>query len=179
VAARQFFVDESFKRDYILCAAVVADDEINVARKFMRDLKPGNRDRLHMQSESRYRGRIISEFVQGAVVIEAHIFVGGRPSRTRSQRDIRTFCLEALASYAAANDGTRILVESCSQDKQDRDALTSVLAGEGALGRVRVDVDTPTSHELLWAADLIAWAYAANGNTRQAVGHLVTVHDLR
>ena len=179
MTACQFFADESFKKDYLLCAAVVSVRDISAARRAMRELKPNNRNRLHMKSESRCRDKIISEFLQRPAVSEAHIFIGGRPSRRHTQREIRTECLEALANYAAENDGTRILVESCSQDKQDRAALTGVLAAKGALSRVRVDVDKPTSHELLWAADLIAWVYAAGGAGRRAIASLITVHDLR
>jgi hypothetical protein len=176
--ATELFVDESCRDDYLLCAAVVPAHDIAAARKLMRGLKPKNRDRLHMKNESRNRGQIITQFVQQPPVREAHIFVGSLRGVRRSQRRVRTECLQALAGFAADSGARRILVESCAQDRQDRAALTDVLAARGVLDRIRVDVDTPTSHELLWAADLIAWAYGAGGAARHAVASLITIHEM-
>jgi hypothetical protein len=178
MSATELFVDESCRDDYLLCAAVVPARDIAAARKFMRELKPKNRDRLHMKSESRNRTQIITQFVQQPPISEAHIFVGPLRGVRRSQRHARTECLQALASFAADSGARRILVESCAQDRQDRAALTDVLAARGALDRIRVDVDRPTSHELLWAADLVAWAYGAGGAARNAIASLITIHEL-
>jgi hypothetical protein len=176
MTAVEVFVDESRRRDYLLCAAVVAVGDIALARKVMRDLKPNNRDRLHMKDETRNRERIIKEFMRQRPISEAHIFVGRVTGTGRSDRVVRTRCLEPLARFAADAGATRILVESCSQDKQDHAALTGELARIGALQRVRVAIDRPTAHELLWAADLVAWAYGAGGTARTLVEPLVTVH---
>ena len=48
-------------------------------------------------------------------------------------------------------------MESCSQDKQDLAAITGALAAIGALDQVRAVIETPRSHELLWAADIVAY----------------------
>lgn len=174
----KLFVDESCRTDYLLCAAVVPVGDITAARKMMRELKPKNRDRLHMKAETRNRGQIISRFMAARPISQAHIFTGHLRGTSRTQREVRTECLHALATYAADNAATRILVESCSQDKQDRDALIGALAAKGASDRVRVMLDKPTAHELLWAADLVAWAYGVGGAAREAVSPLVTVHTL-
>jgi hypothetical protein len=50
-----------------------------------------------------------------------------------------------------------MVVESCSQDKQDLAAITGALAAIGALDQVRAVIETPRSHELLWAADIVAY----------------------
>ncbi|MGV0994280.1 MAG: hypothetical protein ACOYB7_18745 [Mycobacterium sp.] len=88
--------------------------------------------------------------------------------------------MEALGDYAADHGVTRVLIESCSQDKQDRAAVVGVLATRSAADRVRVVLDRPTAHELLWAADLVAaWAYGAGGATRAAaIAPLVTMHPV-
>ncbi|MCV7316201.1 hypothetical protein H7J77_11700 [Mycolicibacillus parakoreensis] len=176
--AVELFVDESCRTDYLLCAAVVPVADIAMARKFMRELKPKNRARLHMKSESRHRSQLLARFVQAPPIDQAHIFVGQLRGTRRTQREARTQCLEALACYAADNGVSRILIESCSQDKQDRTAVVGALAAKAATARVRVTIDRPTSHELLWAADLVAWAYGAGGTARKAIQHLVTVHNL-
>ncbi|WP_084648746.1 hypothetical protein [Rhodococcus sp. WB1] len=84
--------------------------------------------------------------------------------------------LAALAVHSAELGARRILVESCAQDKQDLAALTGALARVGALETVRAMVDRPHAHELLGAADLIAYAYTAGGQLRRAIDSLVTVH---
>jgi hypothetical protein len=176
--AVEWFVDESCRTDYLLCAAVVPVADLSVARKRMRDLKPNNRSRLHMKAESRTRDQILARFVQAPPVAHAHIFVGALRGTQRTQRQVRTECLQALGGYAADNAVTRILVESCSQDRQDREAVIGALAAKGAHDRVQVAIDRPTSHELLWAADLVAWAYGVGGSARTAVSPLVTVHHV-
>ena len=144
----------------------------------MRTLKPNNRDRLHMKDERRDRDLILSRFVQAPPIEMAHVFVGALRGTRRKLRDVRSDCLRELAQFAADNGATRIVVESCSQDKQDLAVLVGALAAKSAENRVRVVIDKPTSHELLWAADLVAWAYGAGGPTRDAVSSLVTVHHL-
>lgn len=176
--AVELFVDESCRTDYLLCAAVVPVADIASARRMMRELKPKNRDRLHMKDESRHRDQILSRFVSTPPIEQAHIFVGSLRGTRRTQREVRTQCLTALGTYAADNGVTRILLESCSQDKQDRAAVVGALAAKAATDRVQVMIDRPTSHELLWAADLVAWAYGAGGAARNAISPLVTVHNL-
>jgi len=176
--AVELFVDESCRMDYLLCAVVVPVGDIAAARRMMRELKPKNRDRLHMKNETRNRDQIISRFVQSPPISQAHIFKAGLRGTGRTQREVRTECLHALGAYAAESGVTRILVESCSQDEQDRTAVIGALAAQGASERVRVMVDRPTAHELLWAADLVAWAYGAGGWARTAISPLVKMHTL-
>lgn len=172
----ELFVDESCRTDYLLCAAVVPVANLAVARRRMRELKPNNRDRLHMHAETRNRDRILSQFLKSPPIDQAHVFVATRRGTQYSQRRARTRCLEELGNYAADHGVTRVLIESCSQDKQDRAAVVGALATKSAADRVRVVLDRPSAHELLWAADLVAWAYSAGGATRAAIAPLVTVH---
>lgn len=176
--AAEWFVDESCRTDYLLCAAVVPVADLSAARKRMRDLKPNNRNRLHMKSESRTRNQILARFVDNPPIAHAHIFAGALRGTQRTQRQVRTECLQALGAYAADNGARRILVESCSQDHQDHQALVGALAAKGAHQRVRVGIDRATAHELLWAADLVAWAYGAGGTARATISPLVTVHHV-
>ncbi|MGH3927543.1 MAG: hypothetical protein ACRDTT_32570 [Pseudonocardiaceae bacterium] len=73
---------------------------------------------------------------------------------------------------------TRIVVEACAQDAQDQRVIAAALAEIGALSRIRFDIVAPSAHEMLWAADIVAWAYSAGGAYRQAIDKFVTVHDL-
>ena len=87
--------------------------------------------------------------------------------------------LAALAVHSTKFGARRILVESCAQDEQDPAALTGALARVGAPTTVRARVDRPHAHELLWAADLIAYAYTAGGLLRRAIDSLVSAARVR
>ncbi|MFB9703066.1 hypothetical protein [Rhodococcus aetherivorans] len=76
--------------------------------------------------------------------------------------------------HSAELGARRILVESYAQDKQDLAALTGALSHIGAPTTVRAMVDRRHAHELLGAADLIAYAYTAGGQLRHAIDSLVT-----
>lgn len=108
--AVEFFVDESRRRDYLLCAAVATDGNIESARRVMRDLKPRNRNRLHIKDETRNRDRLVSEFVRLRPITQAHVFIGTMHGTRRTEREVRSRCLDALACYAANAGATRILV---------------------------------------------------------------------
>ena len=171
----EIFVDEAKTKDYLICAVVVPSEDLAAARKTMRALKPNNRDRLHMHDERpENRRRIVAAFARTPPIRQAHLFTA--PIAGRPHRQVRDQLLAALAVHSAELGARRILVESCAQDKQDLAALTGALARVGALETVRAMVDRPHAHELLWAADLIAYAYTAGGQLRRAIDSLVTVH---
>lgn len=89
---------------------------------------------------------------------------------------MRDECFRSLVPGVLELGATRIVVESCSQDAQDRAVIGEALASRRAVGAVRYDVVPAASEELLWAADLVGWAYGAGGDYRGAIADLVTVH---
>jgi hypothetical protein len=169
------FVDEVRRRDYVLCAAVVPADDVARARRIMRELKPGNRRRLHMHDEgAASRRRILAEFRRSEPVAAAHLWIariGGRPERA-----VRDECFRSLVPGVLELGATRIVVESCAQDARDRAMIGDVLASRGAIATVRCDVIPAATDELLWAADVVAWAYGAGGEYRRSIADLVTVN---
>lgn len=169
------FVDEVRRADYVLCVAIVPADDLARARRVMRELKPGNRRRLRMHDEGAASWRrIIAEFRRSEPVAAAHLWIariGGRPERT-----VRDECFRNLIPGVLELGATRVVVESCAQDAQDRGVIGDALASRRALGTVRYDVVPATTDELLWAADVIAWAYGAGTTYRRAIADLVTVH---
>ncbi|GAB91454.1 hypothetical protein GORHZ_135_00030 [Gordonia rhizosphera NBRC 16068] len=153
----EIFVDETRGANYILVAAAVASGDLAQSRRVLRALKPANRDRVHMHSESKQsRDRILAEFLRKQPITTAVVFIGAL--RGRRERDVRTELLQTLAAKAIELKATRILIESCSQDREDHTAVVGVLAQAGIHDRIQVVIDTPRSHELLWAADILAWA---------------------
>ena len=169
------FVDEVRRRDYVLCAAVVPAGDLVRARRIMRELKPNNRSRLHLHDEgAASRRRILADFGRSAPIAAAHLWIariGGRPERA-----VRDDCFRSLIPGVLEIGATRIVVESCSQDVQDRAVIGEALARRRAVGTVRYDVVPAAADELLWAADLVGWAYGAGGDYRRAIADLVTVH---
>ena len=173
----EVFIDEGKRAGYLLCAAVVASQDVANARRAMRALQPLNRRRLHMHSEgTASRQRILARFMQAPPISAAHLW--RLPMHGRSERAARDECFTALIPGVLDLGATRIVVESCSQDRQDKAVIGSTLARAGALGRVEFRVVPAPADELLWAADLITWAHMAGGRPQQAIAGLVTVHDL-
>lgn len=172
------FVDEVRRADYVLCAAIVPADDLVRARRTMRELKPRNRRRLHMHDEgAASRRQILAEFRRREPVVAAHLWIariGGQPERA-----VRDECFRDLVPGVLDLGATRIVVESCAQDAQDRAVIGDALANRGALDTVRYDVVPAATDELLWAADVVAWAYGAGGTYRRAIADLLTVHHVR
>lgn len=169
------FVDEVRRRDYVLCAAVVPSSDVARARRIMRELRPRNRSRLHMHDEgSASRRRILTEFMRNGPIAAAHLWIA--PIAGRAERVVRDECFRSLVPGVLELGASRIVVESCSQDAQDRAVIGEALAGRQAVGSVRYDVVPAAADELLWAADLVGWAYGAGGDYRRAIADLVTVH---
>lgn len=170
----EVFVDEGKRAGYLLCAAVVASQDVARARRAMRAL---NRRRLHMHSEgAASRQRILARFAQAPPISAAHLW--RLPIQGRSERAARDECFRALIPGVLELGAARIVVESCAQDQQDKAVIGSSLAQAGALGQLEFRVVPAQSDELLWAADLVRWAYLAGGRSQRAVADLVTVHNL-
>ncbi len=177
MATVEIFVDETRGTNYILVAAAVASSDLAQSRRVLRALKPANRDRVHMHAEGkRSRDRILAEFLRKQPITTAVVFVGALAGRR--ERDVRTELLQAVAAKAIELKATRILIESCAQDKADRSAVVGVLAKAGMHDRIQVVVDTPHSHELLWAADILAWAFGHGHRRRLEDDGLIEVIDV-
>lgn len=175
----QLFVDESRRGSYLLCAAVVPSADLAAARRLMRGLKPSNRNRIHMQDEGpAIRNRILAEFCRKPPISVAHVYIAS--VTRRSERQARDDCLRGLTADAVELQAGRLVIETCGQDLADSRVIGDTLAQVGQLGQLRWDHERPAGHELLWAADIIAWAYGSkNRSHRDLVAPLVTVHDLR
>ena len=99
-----------------MSAAVIAPGDLATVRGKLRELcKPGQR-RVHMKDESDSRRREILSVLVG-LELQVHLYrtpVAGRP--VRSGRDD---CLRALVPELLELGVTRLVIESCSQDRQD------------------------------------------------------------
>jgi hypothetical protein len=113
----------------------------------MRELTPRNRRRLHVHDEgAASRRRILAEFRRSEPVAAAHLWIariGGRPART-----VRDECFRDLVPGVLELGATRIVVESCSQDAQDRRHRRRAREPP-RLGTVRYDVVPAATDELV------------------------------
>ncbi|MEU0094528.1 hypothetical protein [Kribbella sp. NPDC006257] len=159
------FVDESIRNDYLLSAAVVATGDLSVARGKLRELcKPGQR-RLHMKDENDSRRREILSTLAG-LGLQVYLYrtaIAGRPIR-----DSRDQCLEVLVGALLDLGVTRLVIESCSQDRRDEQVIQPILNRRAATGFVWLH-SVPSADPLLWAADATAWAYGKGGDWRRRV----------
>lgn len=173
------FVDESRRGSYLLCAAVVPSGELAAGRRFMRSLKPSNKNRIHMQDEGpAVRNRILTEFCSTPPISTAHVYIASLIQQ--SERRARDDCFRSLARDALAMHAGRIVIETCGQDRADGKVIGDTLAEVAELGRLRWDHETPRGDELLWAADIVAWAFGSKQRRhRELIGPIVVVHDLR
>ncbi|WP_416063817.1 hypothetical protein [Rhodococcus indonesiensis] len=119
----------------------------------------------------------MAAFARTPPIRQAHLFTA--PIAGRPHRQVRDRLLAAVAVHSAELGARRILVESCAPDTQDLAALTGALPHIGAPTTVRARVDRGHAHEVLWAADLIAYADTAGGQLRRAIDSLVTAARVR
>ncbi len=162
------FVDESARRDYLICGIVVDEGDTDRLRRVLRGLRrPGER-RLHFKSESdRVRREVLSRLV-GSGLVRAWIYQAPRPII-----HARAACLSALAEDLCTHKTKHLVMESCdpAQDQRDRELLRQVLLK--TQGELRYEHRAPVAEPCLWAADAVAWAYGAGADWRRRLGDAV------
>ncbi|WP_395638780.1 DUF3800 domain-containing protein [Pseudolysinimonas sp.] len=172
----QAYVDESIRgRDYILCGVIVPEQEVTRTRQSIKSQLRGRQTRLHMAKESaETKGRLIAH-VADLSMISAVIVI--RTSR-ESDRVSRDGCLAALTDHLVSQGLRRMVIESCDQDKQDRQIIGDVLARTKNLDRVNVVHHRPSDEPLLWLADIVAWAHGGSSAWRSKISSL-SITELR
>ena len=116
----------------------------------------GNQARIHMAKES--DGRRKSLLLSIAQMDSAAHLVAVRVSG-KSIRSARDAAFGELTGQLVALSADRVIIESCDQDRRDRQVIGDTLARLGALGALEVQHLRPHDEPLLWIPDAIAWAY--------------------
>jgi hypothetical protein len=164
------FVDESIRNGYLLSAAVVPTGDLSVARGKLRELcKPGQR-RIHMKDENDSRRREILSTLVG-LGLQVYLYrapVAGRPIRAG-----RDECLRALIPALLELHVARLVIESCDQDHHDVQTIHNTLTKLAAWGELDYLHSAPSAEPLLWAADVVAWAYGKGGDWRRRIETLL------
>ncbi|HEY3481593.1 MAG TPA: hypothetical protein VGL02_22075 [Streptomyces sp.] len=147
----QVYVDESERRDYLLCAVLVRTDVGPVRRAVRAMCRPGQR-RVHFAKEGPARRRTVLSAL-AELGVQARIYRS--PSGVKRSREL---CLDALVDDIAAAGAERLVIESRAtmdhlDDRVIKAALRRIGTGELTFGHAG-------AHEepLLWMPDAIAWA---------------------
>lgn len=158
----QAYVDESVRgRNYMLCGVIVPEVHVASIRRSMRSQLRGHQSRLHMAKESSETKSRLVAHVAGLSTIRVVMVV--KTSR-ESDRSTRDDCLDHLTDELLAAGLRRIVIESCDQDKQDRQVVGDVLARRGKLTAVEVVHHRASDEPLLWLADIVAWAFGGSSS---------------
>lgn len=162
----QAFVDESERRDYLLCAVLVTGSADPVRTALRGLLLPGQR-RLHFSKEQPRRRKSILAALQDAGV-SARVY-----SCPGSVKESRETCLTALVPDVVGAGAQRLVLES----RESMNHL-DVLVIDAALrehGKRDLEYCHRRPHEeaVLWAADAIAWARGAGVDWRRRVDPLI------
>ncbi len=168
------FADESRRGDYLVCAVTVAPADLDSARKALKSLRAPRSARIHMSHDSRRASQIIRGVV--ALDLQAHLYVvdlGGR-----SERHARDRALAAMATDLDTLHVRQLWLESCDQDRRDREVIRTALATSPGSGFAYRHT-SPTSEPMLWVPDVLAWAWGKGGHHRKAVAGTLEVHTVR
>ena len=161
------FVDESMRRNYLLCAAVVAPDDLEPARRAVRAMLAKGQRRLHFVDESPQRRRaILSSMTKLDVRVRIYTCGAG-------ERAARRVVMSALVADLRT-DVRRLVIESRgARDRDDRQLLVE-LHKAGVLAQSVAYEHLPAHAEpLLWIADAVAWAYGNRQPWRSLVEPIV------
>jgi hypothetical protein len=164
------YVDESIRgRNYLLCAALVPESSVTELRRSLRGQLRGSQGRLHMAKEGAETKKRLLAHVDGLDSIAAIVAI---EASRRSDRTARDACLRTLTAALLSRDLRRLVLESCDQDKQDRQVLGDALAAAGSLASVSIVHHRASDEPLLWLPDIIAWAYGSSGTWRARISKL-------
>ncbi|TDQ05607.1 hypothetical protein [Labedaea rhizosphaerae] len=167
--AEHLFVDETKERGFLLTAVRVRPQELDIARKAVRELVlPGQR-RLHFTSERDSRRRQALGALM-PLAVDAMIYDAG----SRPRRQQRELCLRRLVADAISA-GVRMIV-------LEQDDSVMELDRRLLFQRVReLDCDSleyrhfrATEEPLLAIPDAVAWCWQRGGPWRARVRPLVS-----
>lgn len=158
------FLDESKRSgQYLLCCVVTAQSDMADLRRDVVRLAGGH-STIHMndrnaQERLRFARAIAQAPVQG--------FILG--ARERSDRDARDLLLDRVVPHLVELGVTRLVMETCGQDQEDRRILRRALGSPSPMVYIHANKSEP----MLALPDILAWAYGRGGKFRAAVGPIV------
>lgn len=174
LAGSHIFVDESARQGrYILCATAIAAANTNRIRTAVMALRPKGSSRIHMKQVDK---RSALPIIAGVAALDARstLFVVHKRCSTREARDL---ALGVAFDHLYKCGAVRAVIESCDQDQEDRRVIRNAIGTQNLLQYNHEPAGC--TNALLWIPDIHAWAWGRGGKARQAIGHRITVLDLR
>jgi hypothetical protein len=162
----QVFVDESERREYLVCAVVVRGDVGRLRTSVRRLCRPGQR-RVHFSKESDPRRRsVLSALVE--LGVQARVYTS--PSSVKESREM---CLSALIADIAPGGAERLVIESRRTMDHLDDAVIKAALRRSGTGRLTFQHATAHQEPLLWLPDAIGWAVGRGGDWKRRVEPLL------
>ena len=163
------FVDESQRDRYIICAAVVAPQDLRAIRGELRAMRlPGQRS-LHFAQESpRRRRSLLKSISQLPLRVCLYESVEREPAARR-------LAIDALLHDLIGMNGRRLIIEhrEPSQDRRERSQIATAVQVRRAPEGLEYEHLARHEEPLLWVPDAVAWSYGASGDWRHRVGELI------
>lgn len=171
---RQFYVDETKAKGYIVVAVSGDPEQLKVSRKELDALLlPGQRS-LHMRDDHASRRRLLVDTMVRLgrdLGVEAVVYDAGRSG---TERDRRARCLQALVDDAGKHPAADIVLDRdqtlVSWDKQ---RLVEYTRASGVVDRVSYTHMSRHEERMLAIPDAVAWCWAKGGDWRRRVRPIV------
>jgi hypothetical protein len=167
---RLILVDESKRKDYILCAVEIDMALAPAARVALNRLRLKGQRSIHFVDERETRKRqIIDQYLKEDFNAICFVVQGIVESHARR------ICLEALVeSLNPFERYVLVLDRDETREHSDRLTLSKRLRLLGLTDRVNFVHSEPHQEKLLWIPDAIGWCYARGGVWRSRVTELRT-----
>ncbi len=163
------FVDESYRREYLLAACVVSPSALETGRKTLRALLRAQDRRLHFKAMNDQRRRETIARLCDAD-LRCWVLTGqGKPE------DVRQECLRRLVQELLAENAQRLVLESRGEPDDRKDARTiqrTLGSSPSRTGLVHEHL-RPYEDPLLWVPDAVSWCYGAGADWRRRAKPLV------
>jgi hypothetical protein len=172
---RLILVDESKRKDYILCAVEINMALAPAARVTLNRLRLKGQRSIHFLTESDSRKKfILSTFAE--ISSNATCFI----ARGRPDNFARDLCLKALvASLCSAENYVIIFDMDFTRLSADRQTLIIELDKSEMREKVEYRHQEPHHEYLLWLPDAIAWSYARGWPWKDQLKRFaLTIHKL-
>lgn len=165
----QAFVDESQRKQYMICAAIISPNVMKAVREELRKMLLPRQRRLHFVDESNQRRRKCLA-VMSELPVEARMYTS-----QQNEAVARELLLGHLLSDLVPLKCQRLIIESreANQNARERRQIAAAIREEAA-PQMTYDHMRPHEEPLLWVSDAVAWAYGAGGEWRPQVEALVT-----
>ena len=160
------FVDESKARSFILVGTMCPDAALNPLRKGLTKLLLPGQERLHFTKERDSRRREILTHILTSPLSTVVVETTKRPSEIEA----RARALRRLVREAATRSVGHITIErDLSMLAIDQKIMAEMAWFERRDFPVTYSWARPHQEPLLWAADALAWCWAAGGSWKQQI----------